>query len=318
MKSIIPTLGKARSQGHRSSARFIDLRRTVLIHGQHRLSPLLRLGLRRTAVSLRTGQKRTSVRHNLRWFWWDGLFAQASESIVVAYLSLFVLALGASRTQIGFMSALSNLSAALLLLPGAIIAERLGRRKLLCLWSGGGFARLTLLLLALVPLAFAGPVATYVAIGLVVIRSAFANLTVPAWVSLTADIVPLSQRGRYFSSRNIAMGVAGMGTAFLVGQMITRLGSSLGYQLAMGVAFGIGMASTFSFARLQEPPASAPEQLTVRGSRLPLLHRLRAQPDFLAFCAVAALWNFSLNIAGPFFSVYLVENLKATAGIVEH
>jgi predicted MFS family arabinose efflux permease len=98
--------------------------------------------------------------------------------------------------------------------------------------------------------------------------------------------------------------------------MITRVGSPMGYQLAMGVAFGIGMASTFSFARLQEPPALVPEQLTVRGSRLPLLRHLRAQPDFLAFCAVAALWNFSLNVAGPFFSVYLVENLEATAGVV--
>jgi predicted MFS family arabinose efflux permease len=30
----------------------------------------------------------------------------------------------------------------------------------------------------------------------------------------------------------------------------------------------------------------------------------------------AALWNFSLNIAGPFFNVYLVQNLGATPTIV--
>jgi predicted MFS family arabinose efflux permease len=31
---------------------------------------------------------------------------------------------------------------------------------------------------------------------------------------------------------------------------------------------------------------------------------------------VMAFWNFSLNIAGPFFNVYMVENLKFTASMV--
>jgi predicted MFS family arabinose efflux permease len=43
---------------------------------------------------------------------------------------------------------------------------------------------------------------------------------------------------------------------------------------------------------------------------------LRAHPEFLFFCATAALWNFSLNVAGPFFNVYLVESLKASASVV--
>ena len=43
---------------------------------------------------------------------------------------------------------------------------------------------------------------------------------------------------------------------------------------------------------------------------------LRAQKVILALFATAALWNFSLNIAGPFFTVYLVQNLKATATMV--
>ena len=43
---------------------------------------------------------------------------------------------------------------------------------------------------------------------------------------------------------------------------------------------------------------------------------LREHPNFLAFSATAALWNFSLNIAGPFFNPYLVEGLKADAGTV--
>jgi len=277
--------------------------------------------LRRRALQSTTGGRWTaqlppSIRQNLRWFWFDGVFASGSDSIVVAYLSLFVLVLGATRAQIGLMSALSSLSAALLLLPGATLVERRGHRKRIVVLSGGGVSRLALLLLALVPLFFAGPTAVCIAIALTILRSAFGNLGVPAWVSLTADIVPLSWRGRYFSSRNMAMGAANILMTFLVGQLITLVGGTNGYQLAMGLAFAIGMASTYSFARLEEPLASAPPEVKDRDSQWPLLQHLRAHPDFLIFCITAAVWNLSLNIAGPFFNLYLVENLRASAGIV--
>ncbi len=268
-----------------------------------------------TAGGAWTGQLHISVRRNLRWYWFDGVFAQASDSIVLAYLSLFLLALGANAAQIGLVSALSNLSAALLVLPGAAIVERWGHRKQTCLLAGGGVARITLLLLALLPLVAAQPVAIYIAITLAVIRSAFANLSVPAWTSLTADIVPLSWRGRYFASRNAAMGVAAMAVTYGVGLLITRMGAPAGYQAAMGTAFIIGVASTACFAYIREPLATPTTQPGV-SPRLPILHNLGAHPDFLAFCAIAALWNFSVNVAGPFFSVYLVDSLKASAGFV--
>lgn len=292
-----------------------------------------------------TDQLHSSVQRNLRWFWLDGVFAQASESIVVAYLSLFLLALGATAGQIGLMSALSNLSAALLVLPGAAIVERWGRRKQTCLIGGGGIARGTLLLLALLPLAFTGSAAIYTAITLAVIRIAFGNLSVPAWTSLTADIVPLRWRGRYFASRNVAMGVASMAVTYVVGQLITRAGNPAGYQLAMGIAFTAGILSTFSFAQIEEPSIPHPNPpplvkdarkgtgegregvapqaeegrespISQRQSWSALIQDLRSSPNFIAFCAIAALWNLSINVAGPFFSVYLVGNLKASAGFV--
>lgn len=269
-----------------------------------------------TAGGRWTNRLQASVRQNLRWFWFDGVFSQASESIVVAYLSLFVLALGATRAQIGLMSSLSSLSGALLLLPGAILVERWGHRKRVVVLSGGSVARVGLLLLALVPLMFVGPTAVSLAIALAIARSTFANLGIPAWMSLTADIVPLSWRGRYFSARNMAMSVVGMVTTFLVGQLITRFGAPTGYQLAMGLAFVLGVAATFSFARIEEPAGLDPSRTADRPSYSPLLPHLRAHPDFLALCATAALWSFSLNIAGPFFNVYLVEDLKASAGVV--
>jgi MFS family permease len=273
-----------------------------------------------TAGGRWTDRLRPTPRRNLRWFWFDGVFASASDSIVITYLSLFILELGGTRAQIGLMSSLSSLSAALLLLPGAAIVERWGRRKQIVVLSGGVGARVALLLLALLPLAFGGPAAVYIAIALTIGRSALANLGMPAWTALTADIVPLKWRGRYFSSRNIVMEIAKMSTTALVGLLIARAGVPVGYQLAMGLAFVVGMVSTFSFARLDDaepgPRALAAPQAATRPLQANTIQQLRAYPEFVFFCAVTALWNFSINVAGPFFSIYLVEGLQASPDVV--
>lgn len=254
----------------------------------------------------------------MRWFWLDGFFANACDSIILTYLPLFLLTLGATSGQIGLMNALSSLCAALILLPSAALVERLGHRKQIALLTGGGAGRTALLLLALVPLVLPNSAAVYAIIALVIARGVLSNMGFPAWISLTADIVPLSWRGRYFSSRNIAMGLAGLATTLMAGQLIHRMGDSpVGYQVAISLAFVIGMMSTLCFSRIQEPaPSIAPRKKDSRESWRALLHLLLAHPEFLAFCAVSALWNLSLHIAAPFFSPYQVQVLGATPDVV--
>jgi MFS family permease len=254
-----------------------------------------------------------SAQHNLSRFWLDGFFATACDNIVLTYLTLYVLALGATNAQIGAMSALSSLSAAVLLLPGAMLVERFGRRKLITVAAGGGVARIMLPLLALLPLVVSGPAVVYVAMALSVTRDAFGNLALPAWTALAADIVPLEWRGRYFGSRNFAMSMGGMVTTFLVGALITRIGGQAGFQLALVVAFGLGMVSTHNFNQIREPKAILAPRTPGGESLQALIRDMRAQPGFLTFCAAMAMWNFSVNISGPFFTPYMAQSLKASA-----
>jgi MFS family permease len=296
-------------------------RRAALVKGPRQSVRLSWRRLRRRVLRFTAGGRWTdklppAAKHNMRALWFDGLFANVSEQILLVYLSLFLLALDASRAQIGLMSALASLSSALVLLPGALLVERWGRRRQIVLLTGGGASRLVLFLISLAPLVFVGPMAVYVVIALAVARSAFAQLGVPAWISLTSDIVPLSGRGRYFATRNIAMSLVGTAAILLVGQLITRVGDPAGYQLAVGIAFASGLAATICYARIHEPSVPATRPAKTRGRQVPLLQHLRAHPDFLAFCATAALWNFSLQIAGPFFNPYLAQSLGASAGVV--
>jgi len=257
------------------------------------------------------------IKHNLYWFFFDGVFASASDNIIITYLTLYILALGATRAQVGLMSSFSSLSAALLLLPGALLVERYGHRKEFTVAFGGGAARLAILALALLPIFIRGQAIVWAAIALSVMRDAFGNLAFPAWMSVTADVVPMAGRGRFFGSRNFIMGITGMLAILLVGELITRTAIPLGYQISLGLAFAIGMVSTFSFSRLRDPKGSfTPAKAAGSFSLRTMLEDMKTHPVFLALSLVMAFWNFSLNIAGPFFNVYMVANLKFTASMV--
>ena len=194
-----------------------------------------------------------SARRNLRFFLLDGLFVNSCDSVVLSYLTLYVLALGASPGQIGLMSALSNLSAALLLVPGAMLIERWGRRKPIVLLTGKGVTRVAVVLTALIPLVTSGSVAIYLVIGLAVLRVGMGYLGMPAWTSLSADIVPLTSRGRYFATRNMVMTVSGLMATYGAGRVIIQASGLTGYQIVLVSAAVLGIGSTLAYAQIDEP-----------------------------------------------------------------
>jgi MFS family permease len=260
-------------------------------------------------------------RHNLHAFFYDGLFASASDNIVITYLTFYLIALGASNAQIGILSSISSIVAAIMLLPGAFLVERFGRRKDITVWFGGGIARIVLLFLAILPLSLDGQAAVMVAIVLTILRDAFGNLAYPAWMAMIGEIVPLAGRGRYFGMRNFVMGIAGMATTLLMGEAITRMGQPVGYQLALGLAFVIGMISTYAFAQIHDPnprplPQPPPAEKGAKPSPLTFLRDIWQHPGFLKLSLTAIVWNFGLNIAGPFFSVYMARELQVTPTLI--
>lgn len=256
------------------------------------------------------------TRRNLIWFWLDGLFASASDNIVVTYVVVYLIALGATQAQIGLMSALSSLSAAAVLLPGAMLVERAGRRRNIVV-MGGGFNRFALLPMALLPFLAKDGLLITLAIGLAVARDATANLTFPAWMSITGDMVPIEGRGRYFASRNFIMGLMGIGSTFLAGQLITRIHEPVGFQAALIVAGSLGLMAVFSFSHLSEKNLPMTfQQVKAPVSPRAMLRDLLTQRELVLFMAITAMWNFSINIAGPFFTVYQVKHLHSDSTMI--
>lgn len=169
-----------------------------------------------------------SQQRNLTLFFYDGLFSAASDKIILTYLTIYLLSLGITRQQIGFLSSISSFSNALLLLPAAFLVERSGRRKEITTTSAI-ISRLMVFLMALLPFFLLGTSAlVWIMLALVIIREAANNFAYPGWIALIGDIVPIEGRGRYFGSRNFIMGLAGMLVTLLMGEFITRIGEPLG------------------------------------------------------------------------------------------
>jgi len=256
------------------------------------------------------------TRQNLTHFFYDGLFSAASDKIVLTYITIYILSLGATRQQIGLLSSLSNLTAALLLLPAAMLVERTGERKKITLFGASG-SRLILLLMALLPfILHRTNLLIWIILGFALLREGFNNLGFPGWMALTGDIVPIEGRGRYFGTRNFIMGVAGMAAALLIGQMITQIGEPLGYQVAFILAAVLGVISMSFFARIKDPLAEDKTLHQIQSNFKDIFVSLRGQKHFILFCVFTAIWNFSINVSGPFFTVFMVDTLHFTAAMI--
>lgn len=249
-------------------------------------------------------------RRGRRLFWADGFVANASESIVNNFLNPFALALGASNQQMGILSSLTNLAAALALLPGARLDERFASRRQIVVTTSF-VHRLLLIAIALLPLLF-GHRAITIFILLVAMRTFFTQLGFPAWSAFTADLVPPHIRGRYFGARNIGLAVAALIFTSLAGGLADVIGLPQGYQTLFVVAALVGFGATLIFRSIPEPPRSRSRVETITEGKQPILTLLRMHPRFAAFTAVAVLWNLSIMVAGPYFSVYIVHNLAAS------
>jgi len=255
-------------------------------------------------------------RKNLTFFFYDGLFAAASDKIVLTYLTIYILSLGATRQQIGLLSSLSNFAAALMLLPAAMLVERTGKRQQITI-AGASASRLVVLMMAVIPFFlkdFSGLI--WLLLGLGLLREVFNNIGYPGWIALTGDIVPIEGRGRYFGARNFIMGLAGIITALLIGEAITQIGGPLGYQISFILAAILGGFSIYFFSRLKDPQKDHQSDGQTSSNLKAILSSIKGHPHFIAFILFAAVWNFSINIFAPFFNVFMVDTLRFTAAMI--
>ena len=242
----------------------------------------------------------------LRAFWFDGLLTAGQDAFIAAYLPLLAVALGASFQAVGFLVAVQNLGALLGLYPGAVAARRFRSRRRLVLW-GTAVGRICLLLAAGAVALTNGALALSLVMAAFMVRSFATTFVQPAWTTVAAEIVPNRVRARFFASRGFAVTLGMFILTPLGGLILDRAGTPNGYVISLLVSFALGLCASALYATIPEPrvPAAVPEQR--RASLSPIAPL--ADPAFRKLLLSSCATQFGALLAGPFFALYLKEQI---------
>lgn len=246
----------------------------------------------------------------------EGIASMGFGSIAGSgFLAAYALILGANNLQIGILAALPFITQPLQI-PLIIVVERLRRRKLLAITSWFA-AQLLWIPIALIPVFIGVPGAASVSalLGIMAIRSLLSTVTNTNWNGWMRDLIPPDIRGSYLSRRlgyaTLASIVFGLGAAAFVEFWKSGTSSdSEAFGYAIAILFGaifLGLASPVFMSLIPEPLMQSP-----LGGQPPILKAL-ARPfqegNFRRLMTFLFVRSFTVNLAVPFFAVYMLQKI---------
>ncbi|MCJ7507600.1 MAG: MFS transporter [candidate division Zixibacteria bacterium] len=242
----------------------------------------------------------------LRFSFLDGIFASGMTGFTQDYFTPFILHLGATVKQVGFLSALPNLFGALMQLKSADVTDKLkSRKRVITLFV---FLQ-AVMLLPMVALSLLGEAKVAIFIAIVTLFISLGAFVLPAWGSMMSDIIPETKRGEYFGWRNRVLGLVAVVSSFTAGFVLyltNKTNVLLGFAAIFGLAFIFRMFSWYFLKRMREPGLEHKEEDYF--SLVDFLSRIR-ESNFAQFTLFVSLMHFSTYIASPFFAVLMLRDL---------
>ena len=144
------------------------------------------------------------------------------------------------------------------------------------------------------------------------VSAAITSLTGVSFASWIQEWMPVRVRGKFFGRRNRLLQVAQVGFLLAAGQVINRLaGELIAFQCLLIGAAMLRVGSSMFQHRIK---TVAPElaQLEMKTPWTLQLKALLNTPAFLWLVAYGAGWGFAANCFGPFYTLFMYENLQFT------
>jgi len=258
----------------------------------------------------------TLLRHNLHYCLLDGVAAMPISvlgqpgNIVLA--SLLSGIFGLSPAHYGLIISLPFWFNFLQVLVTPRLSQQMDARRLCIVTAWLQFSGWALLTAALpfIPRADTALTLGVFFVGLSIISCAGAvnGVTWNAWMQ---DVVPQRLRGKYFGMRNQVLQVSMIAFLLSVSGLTALLhGSLVAYVILFGLALGARIVSIVAMQRMATPGerggGSAPQRRLAWREQL---HVLMADRGFMRFVGFGALMAFFVNLFGPFYPVFMYEEL---------
>jgi MFS family permease len=248
----------------------------------------------------------------------DGIASQSMGILTGgAFLVAFAIKLGASNLVIGLLAAIGPL-AQLLQLPSIFVVEKIRNRRAIVVVAAA-LSRLCWLLIALIPFLFGAKVGLAVLLVSMAAAAAFGAASGCSWNSWMRDLIPQNLLGSFFSRRmRIATGV---GIALsLIAAVYLDLWKKLlpeyeiqGYSILFLAGSAAGVLGLYFLSRTPEKRMPKPE---AKQGMLRLLAQPFRDENFRKLIAFMSSWNFAVNLAGPFFMVYMLKRLGLSMSFI--
>lgn len=249
------------------------------------------------------------LRRNLYWVIWAVTAGMLGTVVTTgAVWSAFQRqVLGANDLQLGLIAAIPYFASTLQILFSYVMERRRNRRFLFLFF--GLLGRLFWILIALVPYlfpSFSVDLRIWLVIVFVIMVYTGNSAVGLGFGSLMGDLVPIRIRGSYFSVRQMISLASGVVAGLLIATMIDRIGL-LGYSIALVLAGVTQLMDVAAFFFVRWPPMTQDD--TPRISLPAMIREVFANRTFLKTLVFYCLWLFAANIAGPFWNVYMLEDL---------
>jgi hypothetical protein len=252
---------------------------------------------------------------------YDGMFANAFATLTGGvFLTGFALYLGMNDFMIGLVAAIPFM-VTVFQLPAAYLAQKTGKRKQIA-YLTAAFARglwLPILIVTLLPIG-SGSMKLLLILGLIFLSHSFISVSYVSWLSWIAELVPEEIRGRFFGTRNMLCGAAGMIAMVAFGKLLDYLnghpyeGLPTGFSITFLSAVLFGMISLHFLNRIPEPGHG--NRMASPISTRMLVYLPFKERNFRNFLTFTFLWSFSVHVASPFFTLYFLRDLNFTYGFV--
>jgi MFS family permease len=240
----------------------------------------------------------------------DGLLAEAMAVLTGgAFLTAMAVRFGATNFQIGLLAAIPTL-ANLFQLLSVYLVQKYQNRRAITVFSSI-IARLSLFLVSFLPFIFPPAIALIILILLLLFHHTLGSISGTSWNSWMKDLIPEKRLGSFFSRRSRLIQTLSITLCFSVGFLLDYVRkhhpdqeiNMFSVMFFVGGAFGL--IGVYMLIRTPEPKVQIEQKNFFKLFQTPFQNT-----NFRNLMIFHACWSFAINLAAPFFTVYMLKMLN--------
>ncbi len=255
----------------------------------------------------------TGLKYILR----DGVTSQIMITLTSGtFLTAFALSLGASNLLIGIMASIPAI-ANLIQIPAVYIVEKYRDRRKISMLSSA-FSRSFILLIALLPCLVNFNLGITFFILFLIFQSIFSSIGGCSWNSWMRDMIPVEVLGSFFSRRMRLATLSTIPIALMAGFFIDFWSNSypdlsiFSYSIIFFFGYLSGIIGVYYISKIPEPGML----LKAESNILKLFSQPLRDANYRNLIKFLGSWNFAVNLAAPFFTVYMLKRLDLNMSII--